>query len=132
MPVRVTVDSGGGQDLANPFVGPVNHTVGIQVALSTMTTGEIDKYGYLKPGLPLTKAGAKIAAAGFVFGVTVEAVKVAANNLAATIAALGTQEAAVATIGQVNRKIAEANLMRVYTAAEIAGFDLAGCKLVLL
>jgi hypothetical protein len=84
------------------------------------------------PGLPLTKAGALITTGVFVFGVTVEAIKVADDNAAATIAALGIQELAVATICQVNRDLAEDNLGRAYTAAEVAGFDLAGSKCVLL
>jgi hypothetical protein len=131
MPFRVTQDAGAGASYGNPFVGPIDHTVAIDVDLTAMTTGEIDAYGYLKPGIPLLKTGAKVTA-GAVFGVTVEAIKVAADNAGATIAALGTIRVAVATVGQVNQDVCEDNLERVFTAAEIAGFNLAGSKLVLL
>jgi hypothetical protein len=132
MPIRRTVDTTGvGTSVELPFVGPVDHTVGVQVDLSTLTDKEIDKNGYTKPGIPLTRAGALVTA-GFVFGVTVGPVKVAADNASATIAALGEQELAVATICQVNRAVAEDILKRAYTAAELAGFDAAGSKCVLL
>lgn len=132
-PIRITqVSYTPAKDYGNPLVGPIDHTVAVPVTLSTMTTREIDAKGFLRPGIPLTKAGAKITAGVAVFGVTVEVIKVADNNAAATIAALGVQNVAVATIGQVNRAIAEDNLEAAYTADEVAGFNLAGSKLVLL
>lgn len=118
--------------IESPFVGPIDHTVGVQVNLALLTNKEIDTYGWVKPGIPLTKAGALLASTNPVFGVTVEAVKVAADNASATIAALGIQELAVATVCQVNQDMAEDILERAYTAAEIAGFNLAGSKCVLL
>lgn len=64
------------------------------------------------------------------FGVTVEATKVAASNAAADIAAAGVQAIVVATIAQVLRAAAEDNLGRPYTATEVAGF--VGTTIVLL
>jgi hypothetical protein len=46
----------------SPFVGPVNHTAAIDVDLTGLTSDEIDAKGYLKPGVPLSRAGALIAA----------------------------------------------------------------------
>lgn len=229
-PIKVTPDAGADFVYATPFVGPINHTESLAVPLSGLTNKEIDAKGWLKPGVPLTKAGALVAtetvstpgaasAAGgntgngtvgsisgrfgapaetitltaitaaanggtfrvegtesgnlgvatvgvafnsgtigftiadgatdfvvgdkftivvvggvmdAVRGVTVEAVKVADDNAAPTIAALGTQHIAVATIGQVNRDIIEDILNRSLTAAEVAGFDEPGCSVKLI
>lgn len=133
MPLRNEVvtaarDLVGGSD---GFVGPVDHTVAVPVNLTLLTNKEIDTDGYLKPYIPLTKAGILVTA-GRVFGVTVEHIKVAKDNASATIAALGTIDVVVATMCQLNRAIAEDVLDRVYTAAELAGFDLAGSHIVLL
>lgn len=132
MPISVTAKSGAGKDYVSPFVGPINHTVGLAVALSGLTNKEIDSKGYVKAGVPFAKNGTLVTAGEFVFGVTVEATKVAADNEAATIAALGTVELAIAVIAVVNRDIAEDILERAYTADEVTGFDLAGSKVVLL
>jgi hypothetical protein len=126
MPIRVTTPAGAGLDYASPFIGPVDHTVQLAVTLTNLTNKEIDKYGYLKPGVPFDKAGVPIATGKAVFGVTVEAVKVAADNAAATIAALTTAQVALAMIAVLNRDVVEDILGRALTADEIAGFDLAG------
>lgn len=132
MPIKVSKSGDAGLVYESPFVGPVNHTVAIEVDLSALTDDEIDAKGYLKPAIPLTKDGALLATGDFVYGVTVEEVKVAADNAAGTIAALGTQQIAVALICAVNEDLAEDILGRAYTADEIAGFDLAGSKCVLI
>lgn len=131
MPIRITDASGAGKDYHSPFVGPINHTVGLAVALSGLTDDEIDSKGYVKPGVPLANDGTLVGSGQFVYGVTVEPVKVADDNESATIAALGTVELAIATIGMVNRDIMEDILERALTADEIAGFNLAGSKIVL-
>lgn len=131
MPIRFkTTPAPNASSIESPFVGPIDHTVGIQVNLALLTNKEIDTYGFVKPGVPLTKAGILVAT-GAVFGVTVEAIKVADDNATATIAALGIQELAVATIAQINQDMAEDILERAYTAAELAGFA-ASTGLVLL
>lgn len=121
-----------GKTYGSAFVGPVDHTVQILIDVSGLTDDEVDQYGYLKPGVPFTKAGVLVAALGFVYGVTIEAIKVADDNAAPTLAAATDVMVAVGVIGVVNRDAAEEMLGRAYTAAEIAGFDLAGSKLVLL
>lgn len=115
-----------------PFVGPYDHTHAIAVDLSALTADEIDADGYLKPGVPLSAAGALVGVGVPVFGVTIEPLKVADNNEAATIAALGTIDIAVATIAQVNRAVIEDILGRALTADEVAGFSLADCHVILL
>ncbi len=131
MPLRISTTDGGASH-GNPFVGPIDHTAHVKVDVSALTTYEIDANGYLKPGVPLTQAGILVAS-GYVFGVTVEAVKVANSNSSADIAAVTVDPfVAVATAGQVSQDIAEDTLGRAYTAAELAGFDLAGSKLVLI
>lgn len=137
MPVRVTPVIGVARGIApSPFVGPVNHTVGIRITPANFTAKEIDEFGYLKPGVPLDRSGTLVTGGvGDVtlFGVTVEHVKVLDNNLAATIAAGTTPvEVAVATIAQINRQATEDILGRVLTAAEVAAFDAAGSSVKLL
>jgi hypothetical protein len=132
MPVRVNaaVTVGGGS-VENPFIGPVQRTVAIAVPLSGLTSAEVDANGYIKPGVPLLRTGALVTA-GAVWGVTVEATKVANSNSGADLAAGGSPEVAVAVDGAVNRAIMEDNLGRVLTAAEIAGFALAGSTIRLI
>lgn len=134
MPIRVTNPATADQVYASPFVGPVNHTAQIQVNLTLLTNAEIDSKGYLKPGVPLTLAGILVGVApAYVFGVTIEAIKVANGNAAGDISGASTSfEVAVCTVGQVNRAIAEDNLARAYTANELAGFVAAGSTIKLL
>lgn len=131
MPIRIT-NTAGGTGYGNPFVGPADHTTHVKVDISGMTNKEIDAYGYLKPGVPLRETGVLLGSGHLVFGVTVEAQKIIADNESATIAAGTDCFVAVGTIGQVNQDIIEDNLGRALTADEIAGFNLAGSKIVLL
>lgn len=127
MPLGI-VATAGGVAHAPVFVGKILNTDVVKVDISALTAFEIDADGYLKPGVPFLKTGLPVTA-GPVYGVTIEAIKVAADGAAATIAAAVDCFVALGTIGTVNRDIAEDNLGRAYTAAEIAGFDLAGSKL---
>lgn len=61
MPMSVTTRTGG-DSYPNPFLGPINHTVAIDVNIANLTSDEVDSYGALKPGVPLTAAGALLAA----------------------------------------------------------------------
>lgn len=121
-------------DLAGPdlFLGPVDHTMAIPVDLTQFTDEEIDSDGNLKPGIPLTRAGELLGSGDFVFGVTIEKFKVAEDNVTDTIAGLGTEDIPVALISCVVRDVAEDILGRAYTADELAGFDIAGSKTVLV
>jgi hypothetical protein len=135
MPIGITTTTGG-TAYASPFVGPVNHVLHVKVDISGLTTDEVDANGFLKPGVPLNNASpAVLVASGFVYGVTVEAVKLPLATIPPTNTTLGTETAdclvAIATHGIVNRDIAEDNLGRAYAAAEIAGFAAAGSKLSL-
>lgn len=124
----------GGQAYVNPFIGGVDHPAQIKVDVSGLTTDEVDAFGYLKPGVPLTKAGILVGAApAFVYGVTFEAQKIVpANPTNVTLAAVTADPIiTVNTIGHLNRDAAEDNLGRAYTADEIAGFDAAGSKIAL-
>lgn len=129
MPISVK-KTAGGLGHAPVFDGEVLASDVVNVVVTALSVNEVDTAGYLKPGVPFSKAGALVAATFPVYGVTIESIKVAASNSVADIAAATTaQPVAVGTIGTVNRDRAEDNLGRAYTAAEIAGFDLAGSKL---
>jgi len=103
------------------------------LVLTGFTNAEIDSLGYLKPGVPVEANGTLVdAAAQTVFGVTIEAIKVANGNAAGDISGAGTQQITVMTIGQVNKKVIEDNLGRALTANELAAFAIGGCKIALL
>jgi hypothetical protein len=130
MPLAISRTTGGLAH-APAFVGEILATDEVRVVVTALSANEVDANGYLKPGVPFLQTGALVTA-GAVYGVTIESIKVAASNSSADIAAATTAiPVAVGTIGTVNRDIAEDNLGRAYTAAEIAGFGLAGSTLKL-
>lgn len=132
MPISRTKKAVGGTDYGSPFVGPMGPAIGIPVPIGALTNTMVDANGILKPGVPLTKVGAAIGVApAFVYGCVAEAVKVAASNSGTDLTAAGTKEVAVIVSGTVNQDILEDILGRALTADELAGFDRAGCKLVL-
>lgn len=130
MPMRAEVVMTGGNVYASPFVGRVEHTVGIKVKASDFTNKEVDKYGYLLPGVLLTRAGKLPGAGDKSFGVVYEGVKIAKSNGAADLAAAAALEVAVATICQVNTKVVTDQLGRVLTADEKA--SVVGTPIVLI
>lgn len=142
MPMRVTPTATAGEVHANPFVGPTDHPATVRVTPGNFTAAEVDAKGYMKPGVPLAKDGTPVTpyAAGppevpadYVYGVVLEAVKVADSNSAADLGAAGAVDVVVAVIGAVNRAIVEDNLGRALTAAEVDGFTgVSGSKLVLI
>lgn len=133
MPMSITTTAGG-IGYGNPFIGGVNHPAQIKVDVSGLTIAEVDQFGYLKPGVPLTKAGILVGASpAFVYGVTIEAQKIVPDNPTdVTLAAVTVDPIiTVNTVGHVNRDVIEDNLGRALTADEIAGFDAAGSKIAL-
>lgn len=125
MPMSVT-NTAGGDIHPSPFVGPVDHTVSLLVDVSTLTSDEVDAYGYLKPGVILQQNGDKITGTSQVaYGAVVEAVKVAADNTA-----LGSVtddvEVAVGLFVLLNRDILEDSLGRALSANELSAVDAAG------
>lgn len=134
MPMRVSQPTSESSGYSLPFVGPINHTAQIEVDITALSDDEIDSKGYLKPGVPFRRAGTLVSGGGqFVFGVTIEPLKVADSNSAEDIAAASAAaNVAVATICQINRALAEDQLGRAYTANELAAFDAAGSRCVLL
>lgn len=133
MPITIKKTTGG-EDHANPFVGPVNHPATQRIDVSALTTDEVDQNGYLKPGVPFKSGGVLLdgTVGEFVWGCVIEATKVADSNAAADLAAATDIDVALAVIGVVNRDIVEDNLGRALTANEIAGFGAAGSLLRLL
>lgn len=122
----------GGDAYVSPFIGRIDHTVHVRVDVSALTAAEVDSKGYIKPGVPLRKNGLLVSGAGqFVYGVVPEAVKVAAGNSDAQLAAAVDPFVALAVIALCNRDVIEDNLGRALTANEIAAFDAAGSKVAL-
>ena len=122
MPITIESTATEANTYGHPFVGPgAQYTDVVKVDISALTTAEVDTAGNIKPGLPLLKTGLPVTA-GLAYGVTLEPIKIAANNATATLAAAVDCFVALGTHGVVNRDIMEDNLGRVLTAAEIAGF----------
>lgn len=132
MPMRVTNPAGtsSGSQLGHPWIGEPQGPIAIVIPMGALTTAEVDANGYLKPGVPFTRAGALVAA-GAVYGVTVDAIKVANSNSAADLTAAGSVEVTVCTIGMVSRAIIEDTLGRTLTAAEVTGFSTMPCAIIL-
>src|SRR5512139_743632 len=132
MPLKVTSVATAGEVHPNPFVGPIDYTLAILIDISTMTDKEVDAYGYLKPGVPVTASGDLLSTnTEVVYGCTAEAVKVAESNTTTAIAAATDIEIALVLIGVVNRDILEDSLGRALTADEIAGFAVGKSHLIL-
>lgn len=132
MPIFIKKTAGGAVH-ANPFVGPIQYTDHIKLDVSTLTIAEVDKFGYLKPGVPLRQNGALVSANSgqFIYGVTIEPIKIVEDN--PTDVSLGAETSdpliAVGVIGTVNRDIIEDNLGRAVSANELLAFAAAGCKI---
>lgn len=130
MPISVK-EVAGGSNYGNPFVGKPGPPTHIKLDVSNMTEDEVDEFGYLKPGVPLTSAGVLVGAGpAFVYVVIQEAIKLPLAVLPATNASLAAETGdpliAAPTSGLVNRDVAEDNLGRAYSANELAGFVAAG------
>lgn len=126
MPMSVTSVATAGEIHPSPFVGPINHTVGIKVDVSALTSNEVDANGYLKPGVILQQTGAPIGApAQIAYGAVVEAVKVHTDNT--TLAGVTADvEVAVGLYVLINRDIVEDSLGRALSADELSAVNAAG------
>lgn len=127
MPMSIT-NTTGGTNYTNPWVGGPRDVTHIKLDVSTLTTNEVDADGYLKPGVPLSATGDSLLGDAYAdvdfYGVTIEAIKIVAENPTNTTLGNDTSDPliAVGTSGLINRDIAEDNLGRVYTTEELAGF----------
>jgi len=127
--MKISSVADAGEVHPNPFVGPVNHTVALLVDVSTLTTDEVDNYGYLKPGVIIQATGDKITAPSQIaYGAVVEAVQVApAGSDNTALAAITVDvEVAVGLFVLLNRDILEDSLGRAVSADELAAIDAAG------
>jgi hypothetical protein len=131
MPITIEATASEANSYGNPLVGPAEYRDVVKVDISDLGTGEVDIDGYIKPGLPLAKDGNLVGSTIPVYGVVMEATKIASTNTDAVLDAATDCFVAVCTHGIVNRDIAEDNLGRALTADEIAGFDLAPSTLKL-
>ncbi|MES2462917.1 MAG: hypothetical protein V4671_20220 [Armatimonadota bacterium] len=126
--LRIT-KTAGDTTYTDPFLFKAG-VVNLQIDASALTTAEVDANGYLKPGVPFTSVGVLPGASTVVYGVSVEEVKIAADNTG--LAGITNDPIiAVATHATINRDIAEDNLGRAYNANELAAVTAAGstCKL---
>lgn len=122
MPLNRRTVMTAGERTINPFVGPVDHPISIEIDPGNFTTAEVDANGFLKPGIPLAVDGTLVGVGEAAFGVVAEAVKIAEDNAAATLAAAANLQITVFTFAMVNRDALEDLLGRALTADEIAGF----------
>jgi hypothetical protein len=135
MPLTFGAATNSGTGYANPFISPIGPPVQLTCDVSDLDIETVDSYGYVKPGVAFMLSGGKlgaVAANNAVYGVVCEPTKLALTTIPPTNSSLDSetdQPIAVIVAGVVQRDIAEDNLGRAYTAAEIAGFALAGSLL---
>lgn len=132
MPITIESTASEANSYGHPFVGPgAEYTDVVKADISDLGSNEVDADGYIKPGLPLAKDGNMVTNGVPVYGVVLEAIKIATGNTDAILDATTDCFIAVGTHGIVNRDIIEDNLGRALNADEIAGFDLAPCTIKL-
>lgn len=138
--MSVTVKTQSGGTYISPFIQNHKDPETIPVVASIFSAFEVDTFGFLKPGVPLAKLAAGTGtlvgvAPAFVYGVTVEAQKIAdlstGLTLAAALTAAGTVQVTLGRRGLVSRALIEEMLGRVLTANELAGFIAAGSHIAL-
>lgn len=125
MPITIEDVAAEASTYGHPFVGPgAQYTDVVKVDISGLTSDEVDVKGYLKPGVPFTKAGILVTT-GNVYGVSLEPIKLPLAVVPPTTGTLGSETSdcfvALGTHGIINRDIVEDNLGRALTSAEIAG-----------
>lgn len=143
MPIRVQ-ETAGYNVYASPILGPCDHTFHAKLDVSTLTASgaaaQVDAKGFLVPGAVFKLvAGVAVpldATSGeYVEGVVVEAIDLGLATIPPTNTSLGLVTTdpfiALGTLCMVQRDIAEDNLGRAYSAAEVAGFVTAGSKVQL-
>lgn len=114
------------------FIGDILGMQQVVVDVSELTTKEVDADGFLKPGVPFKKDGTLADGTGgeFIYAVNPEPQNLRLATIPPTDVSLAADTSTVpvgmATIGEVNRDIAEDILERAYTANELAAFNAAG------
>lgn len=124
MPMQYTPTSTGGTGYGDPFVGRPGPAANGLLDVSTMSTNEVDEFGFVKPGVIVTITGASAGAAtDIAYGVVPEPTKIPHATIPPTNASLLADTAVypigVFTSGLLNRDIIEDNLGRALTANEL-------------
>ena len=125
-PIQIRDLTAEGEIHPTPFLGPVNHTVGLKIDVSVLTADMVDQHGYLKAGVLIQQSGVPVnGAAQIAYGAIAEHTKVHTDNT--TLAGVTDDvEVAVALYVLMNRDILEDSLGRALTADELAAVDAAG------
>lgn len=130
-------NTAGGIAYPNPFTSQINDTGHVKLDTSTMTAdtgsgGEVDAYGYLKPGVPLKSDGTLVSGSSqVVYGVTMHPIKLPGRTSGSSPALSGDTTdpiIGVALSGTINRDAAEDILGRAYSANELAALTAGGFK----
>lgn len=114
------------------FIGAILGMQQVVVDVSELTTDEVDADGWLKPGVAFKKDGTVADGTGgeFIYAVNPEPQNLRLATITPTNVSLAADTSTVplgmATIGEVNRDIAEDNMGRAYNANELAAFNAAG------
>src|SRR5688572_17237757 len=107
MPLGI-VSTAGGLAHSPVFVGQITGTDVVKVDLSDLSDEEVDADGYIKPGVPLAKDGSIVGSGVPVWGVTIEAIKVATGGTDAILDA-ATDCFVTVGFGLCNRDVMEDN-----------------------
>jgi hypothetical protein len=124
-PINITNPvSAFGEIYSSVLIGPIEYVVPILVDPSVFkSTSFVDTRGWLKPGTPLKVDGTVVSAGSqVIYGVVIEAQKIATSNSDAALDAVAPFMLPVVVVGVVNRDLLEDNLGRVVSADEISAF----------
>jgi hypothetical protein len=133
MPVFIT-KTAGGTGYANPFVHTPIDPAHVKVDVSALSAdtgsgGQVDAYGYIKPGTILKSDGTPISGASQVaWGVVFEPTQIPGEVDNSDLAGAQDFLVTVGTGGLLNRDIVEDMLGRAITANELSALDAGNFK----
>lgn len=141
MPASFGAATSSGTTYTCPTVGEPGPTLQVNVDMSALTagsTGEVDAYGFLKPGVVFDISSGlliPVASGQPCYGYVQHPIQLIVGGsdtgvvTDTTLDAATDQPITVCISGAINRDIGEDNMGRAYTADEIAGFNLAASLL---
>jgi len=141
MPLERRTTATEGTQYGHPFIDGPRDVEQILIDLSDLafadaSGGEVDADGYLIPGTPIQTAnttgtaGTLVDGAGQKAGIVISPVYIGATPIAADtdLDTVTDIQVAVARGGLINRDICEDNMVRAFTANELAALELGGIQ----
>jgi len=87
-PMKVTAVLAAGEVHPNPFLGPIDYQAVVRLDVSDMSSDEVDAYGFLKPGVFLTRDGQLVEPEAVLHSIATLAISGTAEEFQTTTTAL--------------------------------------------